>query len=154
MSDVYDVMAYSPHQQRVERFMQLADQHVPLQAFVPNRKTRELRAKLILEEAAETIQALGFSLTHDPNTGGLAVKPSGDCDVEGVLDGCGDLSVVTIGTLSAFGIPDEPVLAAVDHANLRKFGPGSYQREDGKWMKPPDWQPPDMMAIWKAMEPL
>jgi len=55
--------------------------------------------------------------------------------------------VVTIGTLIAFGVDDEPVLEEVDQANLRKFGPGSYERDDGKWIKPPDWTPPDILGV-------
>ena len=35
----------------------------------------------------------------------------------------------------------------VDQANLRKFGPGSYERDDGKWIKPPDWTPPDILGV-------
>jgi predicted HAD superfamily Cof-like phosphohydrolase len=61
-----------------------------------------------------------------------------------VVDGCADISVVTIGTLIAFGVDDETVLEEVDASNLRKFEPGSYRREDGKWIKPPSWTPPDI----------
>jgi len=74
-------------------------------------------------------------------------------DVEGVVDGCADISVVTIGTLIAFGVDDEPVLEEVDSANLRKFGPGGYRREDGKWMKPPDWTAPDIGGAIKRGSP-
>jgi len=35
----------------------------------------------------------------------------------------------------------------VDENNLTKFGPGSYKREDGKWMKPPDFVGPDLSYL-------
>jgi predicted HAD superfamily Cof-like phosphohydrolase len=67
-----------------------------------------------------------------------------------IVDGCADVIVVTTGTLSACGVADSAVQNEVDQANLRKFGPGSYKREDGKWMKPPDFRPPDIEAVLAA----
>ena len=135
--------------------MQLAGQDTPDTVQIPDRATCRLRAKLILEEAFETVTALGIRLEH--NGKNLAFDQidfvdGGEVDLEGVVDGCADISVVTIGTLVAFGVEDVPVLEEVDRANLRKFGPGSYAREDGKWMKPPDWVPPDVLGVLQAPE--
>ena len=139
------------HYRRIRQFMQHAGQETPSQTTIPDEETRLLRARLILEEALETVHALGVSV----HVGGrnealeesdLHLQPSGPVDLEGVVDGCADVSVVTMGTLVAFGIDDEPILEEVDSANLRKFGPGGYRREDGKWMKPADWTPPDIEA--------
>ncbi len=136
--------------------MQKAGQATPTTPKIPDEATRILRAKLILEEALETVEALGVHVTVDTNRAGrtildrnegLTFEASGDVDLEGVVDGCADISVVTIGTLIAFGVDDEPILEEVDGANLRKFAPGSYVRDDGKWMKPPDWRPPDIMGV-------
>ena len=91
-----------------------------------------------------TVQLAGQKISHQTP---LDYAVDGDANLEGVVDGCADISVVTIGTLIAFGVEDEPVLKAVDEANLRKFGPGSFVREDGKWMKPPDWTPPDILGV-------
>jgi predicted HAD superfamily Cof-like phosphohydrolase len=140
------------HQQRIRSFMQNAGQDTPAEPIIPDASTRILRAKLILEEAFETVAALG--LTARLNGGAnvevtasdLVFEPTGEVDVEGVADGCADISVVTIGTLIAFGIDEEPLLEEVDAANLRKFGPGGYRRDDGKWMKPPGWTGPDIAA--------
>ncbi len=136
----------SKHQRRVERFMQLAGQELPDRPFLPDLETRKLRANLILEEATETIKALGFSLGFDYGDNIVLVD---DCkpDLEQIIDGCSDLSVVTIGTLSACGIPDEAVLKITDENNLAKFGAGGYRREDGKWIKPPDHKPPDYSEV-------
>ena len=124
---------------------------------MPDEETRLLRAKLILEEAVETIKAMGVGVRlrdSEGHAGVVTVDPhelsfyiEGEVDLEGVVDGCADVSVVTVGTLIAFGVDDEPILEEVDQANLRKFGPGSYAREDGKWMKPPGWTPPDILGV-------
>ena len=147
----------TPHYTRVREFMQKVGQETPSTPVIPDEKTRLLRAKLILEEAIETIQAMGVEVRlrdTEGHTGVVTVDPheltfsiKGEVDLEGVVDGCADISVVTIGTLIAFGVDDEPILEEVDQANLRKFGPGSYAREDGKWMKPPDWTPPDILGV-------
>ena len=145
----------SQHQKRVERFMHLAGQAVPETVTIPDEDTRLLRAKLILEEAFETINALGVDVFCDgditvplqPCDIELLVSEDRDCDLFEVVDGCCDIMVVTTGTLSAFGVIDDLCQIEVDNANLRKFGPGGYKREDGKWVKPPDWVQPD----WKSV---
>lgn len=139
----------TPHYQRVKEFMQKAGQATPEGAFEPNAATRILRAKLILEEALETVEALGVRVHangHEVLEDDLTYDAEGEFDLEMVVDGCADISVVTIGTLIAIGVDDEPVLQEVDAANLRKFGKGGYRRDDGKWMKPPDWTAPDIMG--------
>ena len=139
----------TPHYARVKEFMQKVGQDTPEGAVIPDEKIRILRAKLILEEALETVAAMGVTV----HVGGqevaeeeLVYAAPNDVDLKEVVDGCADISVVTIGTLIAFGVDDEPVLEEVDASNLRKFGEGSYRREDGKWMKPPGWTPPDIMG--------
>jgi len=149
----------SSHQKRVDEFMKLANQEVPSSPIVPSESTRRLRCKLILEEALETINALGFDICIDEDmklipsdfdTGFIdfTVNDSGPNLVE-IADGCADIKVVTTGTLTACGIDDEELQIAVDENNLAKFGPGSYRRDDGKWMKPPDHRPPDIESIIK-----
>ncbi|MBT5250426.1 MAG: hypothetical protein P8H65_01150 [Rhodothermales bacterium] len=129
--------------------MQKVGQDTPEGAVVPDEKTRILRAKLILEEALETVDALGVHVHIEGIEiveEGLQYSGGGEINLQEVADGCADISVVTMGTLIAFGIDDEPLLEEVDASNLRKFGEGSYRREDGKWMKPPGWTPPDIMG--------
>ena len=149
----------TPHQQRIDEFMRKAGQDVPDKPCIPDAKTRVLRARLILEEALETIHAMGVHVelrTHEDapsvfitSLKDLSIHAGGgdlEVDLEGVADGCADISVVTIGTLSAFGIADQPILEEVDAANLRKFGPGGHRNEHGKWIKPADWTPPNINA--------
>ena len=51
-------MQRSEHQQRVDEFMRLAKQNLPAVPTEPSEEVRLLRAKLIFEEAVETIRAL------------------------------------------------------------------------------------------------
>jgi predicted HAD superfamily Cof-like phosphohydrolase len=138
------------HQERIEEFMVLAGQDVPETPIIPDEDTRILRAKLIIEEALETVHALGVkisSCSEDVWEGSLTFKAEGECDIIEVVDGCLDVSVVSRGTLSAFGVSDEELLEEVDNNNLAKFGPGGYRRDDGKWVKPPTHQPPDIKGM-------
>ena len=119
----------TPHQQRVEEFMIKAKQTLPDRPTLPDEGIRLLRAKLILEEALETVFALGFSI----EVNGLEITSKrgfkeylhwdahDSPDLEGIADGCADIKVVTTGTLSACGIADDSVQREVDCNNLSKF---------------------------------
>ena len=185
----------TPHYNRIREFMQKAGQGTPEEVVTPDGEVRVLRAKLIFEEALETISALGVRVDEIRGaclqTMDLEFFDLGDdkVDLELVIDGCCDISVVTVGTLVAFGLPDKPFLEEVDRANLRKFEPpkcpecdapmrrsnhwngyywyctrdtahkllpleeGPYKRPDGKWIKPPDWTPPDILGILRDYAP-
>jgi len=151
----------TPHYNRIKEFMTKAGQDCPSKPIIPSGDIRVLRAKLILEEALETIRGLGITVSAnqyiditDEEECELLFTDSGEehVDIEEVVDGCADVSVVTIGTLIAFGVDDDPILREVDDANLRKFGPGGHKSDGtdgnatGKWIKPKDWQPPLIMA--------
>ncbi len=141
----------SEHQKKVDEFHRLAGHIDPTEPTVPSLETRRLRAKLILEEALETILGLGFSLVaHDSNGYAnkdfelLEIQPP---NLEEIADGCWDLRVVTTGTLSACGIDDTEGQEEVDNNNLAKFGPGGYRRDDGKWIKPKNHPKPRIKEI-------
>jgi predicted HAD superfamily Cof-like phosphohydrolase len=145
----------SVHQQSVEKFMELAGQSIPSSPVSPNLETRELRARLILEESLETIKALGFQVMAKEEIVDDNLVKFVDCfepDLIEIADGCADIKVVTTGTLSACGIDDEELQRDVDQNNLDKFGPGGHRRDDGKWVKPPNHQPPNISKILKDQE--
>ncbi len=153
------------HQMRVEIFMTKAKQNVPDKPTIPDADTRVLRAKLIMEECLETIWALGveievtdyldeeLNIFLDKNNK-LTIHPLSEDYVNliEIADGCADIKVVTTGTLSAFGIPDEVLQDLVDLNNLDKFGPGHMIREDGKLIKPPNHTPPKIKELLKSLE--
>lgn len=144
----------SEHYELVEQFSRMAGQQVLKCPGEPSAATRVLRAKLILEEALETIAALGVTVwTHDPEsvrtyrlTPEFISKYEADkpFDLEQVVDGCCDIKVVTTGTLVAIGVKDEEPQRVVDFNNLLKFGPGHTFRADGKLVKPPGHPAPDI----------
>ena len=141
------------HQDNVEELMRLAGQDLPANVCVPDENVRLLRAKLIMEEALETIEALGFDVYDVAGDGevkmhaiGFTARAEGPNLVEIVDGGC-DVIVVTTGTLSACGGPNSAFQNAVDQNNLGKFGPGGHRREDGKWIKPPGHNPPDIEGL-------
>lgn len=145
----------SLHQQNVAEFMRLASQQLPEFPVLPTPGVRLLRARLIFEEAMETIEALGvdvyLSNANDGNyqvcKDNVYIEIGGAADLVKIVDGCADISVVNTGALLACGVADLPVLDAVDYNNLAKFGPGHTKREDGKLIKPPGHKPPDFERI-------
>lgn len=150
-------------QQLVDEFMRLAGQYTGgAKPFVPSIPSRRLRIKLIAEELSELATASGLcmdmiiygdshtnKLTEITNLEQLAMSNSVPSVID-VADAIADLLYVVYGTAVAWGIDIDPVFKAVHEANMRKFGPGGYEREDGKWMKPPDWEAPDIAGVLKS----
>jgi predicted HAD superfamily Cof-like phosphohydrolase len=153
--------AKSPHQLRVEAFMHAAQQAVPNSPQVPADEIRLCRARLIYEEALETINAMGVQVEIAAGDNSTAIlnspkdatirdtemKITNLADLQEVADGCADLRVVTTGTLSAFGIADELLQEEVDYNNLEKFGKDYCVRSDGKIIKSPQHRSPDLGAV-------
>jgi len=130
----------------VEIFMAKAHQEIPVRPTMPDLKTRQLRARLMLEEVLETIN-LGLGLEvqlKSPNLNGtfdvqdLAYVERSPGDLIQIADGCCDVNVVTKGTGSACGIALRPCFKLVSGNNLMKFAPGHTFRSDGKLVKPPN----------------
>lgn len=153
----------SEHVQLVAAFNKLAGSEVSNTIQIPDAGTRILRAKLILEEALEAVEALGVTAVlsegEDPtatiNIKSLSFEDLGTdkVDVVGLAKECCDVRVVTTGTLVAFGIPDTYTLQNfVDTNNILKFrkDKDGYKREDGKWVKPSD-HPKPRIAEFLAM---
>lgn len=149
----------SEHYGNVAAFMRLAKQNVPNKPTIPSEEIRLLRAKLILEEALETIEALGVRAAIHVADGefvdivdDLQFYAVGEPNLEEIIDGCCDIKVVTTGTLVACGIPDVMFQEEVDNNNLAKFGPGHTIREDGKLVKPPNHTPPKIAELLEKLQ--
>jgi predicted HAD superfamily Cof-like phosphohydrolase len=132
-------------QRRVEKFMLNARQQVPASPVIPEAGIRRLRAALILEEALETIEALGLvpigPSGHAIETTTTEFSEGQPPDLIEIADGCADIMVVTLGTLSACGIADDSVMMEVLDSNDSKFAEGSYINEIGKLIKSPHYTP-------------
>jgi predicted HAD superfamily Cof-like phosphohydrolase len=134
----------NPWQKGVRDFHVALDHPAPDKADA-SRVRRELRAALILEEALETVAALGFRyipLRMDK----LDLRAVAEPDWPLVLDGLCDLLYVTIGTAVELGIDLDPFFEEVHRANMAKVG-GGYDA-NGKTRKPEGWQPPRIEELW------
>lgn len=99
------------------------------------KEVEDLRWQLIAEEISE----LGDSMFDT-------------FDLAGIADGIVDSIYVLIGTAIAYGIDLRPVWDAVQAANMAKTGGG--KRDDGKILKPPGWEAPDVEGILNDQKPL
>lgn len=93
---------------------------------VPCQKDRELRVELIREEVEEW------------------QKAEAEQDLGSIADALADLIYVAIGAAITYGIDLRPVWAEVQRSNMAKVG--GRKREDGKWLKPDGWRPPDIQS--------
>jgi predicted HAD superfamily Cof-like phosphohydrolase len=140
-------------QSYVHEFMEAAGQTIGELGDEPEVRDRELRAKLIMEEAVETVAAMGFSVqasiypdtTSVENAIATFIKTYDKPDFIETIDGLCDLIYVVVGTAVTAGIDLGPHFTEVHRANMMKLqGP---KRADGKQLKPEGWQPPDHEAV-------
>jgi predicted HAD superfamily Cof-like phosphohydrolase len=147
--------------------MSVAAEHDPRQQLpeyvrVPPLAVRELRARLILEEAMETIHALGFNLAvaqpgevqpRRVDFSDMRLMGTGDPNLLEIIDGCVDTQYVTTGTLAACGVRDLPHIRAVNIANDAKFPGGVAIMANGKYQKPEGWTGPDHARLLRGAQP-
>ena len=145
----------SENQQQAEYCMRAAGQTVSTAPRVPTASERELRCKLVLEEAFELCEAMGVTVfsasgvrinptKHNP----LELLATGEVDWAESVDACCDLNVVSAGTMSCLGADDVPHMTEVNRANRDKFPNGKATlRADGKFLKPEGWRGPDHMKL-------
>lgn len=100
----------------------------------PSPKIEGLRFALEEEEFAEMLRAVGNG------------------DVPEMAKEIVDLIYVLIGRAVSYGIDLRPVWDAVQKANMAKVG--GPIREDGKRLKPPGWEPPDIKGILERQKSL
>ena len=114
----------------------------------------ELRAKLIMEEAVETVAAMGFTARGSIHAGwgehndvviADFAKTYQTPNTLDTIDGICDLLYVLFGAAVTMGFDVDPFFAEVHRANMTKLtGP---KRADGKQLKPEGWKPPDHKGI-------
>jgi len=91
-----------------------------------SQAVRNLRIRLIDEEAGETIEALQ------------------DANLVEIADGLADLLYVVFGTAVSYGIPIDEVFKEVHRSNMTK----TLDKDNGgKTMKGPDWESPKIREI-------
>jgi len=128
---------------------------------------RVLRAKLVLSEALEFVEAMGCGLAFKDATAdrsavcraalSFGIEPvsvlGGKVDLVEAADACADLRYVVIGSEITLGIPGDAVFDEVHRSNMTKFlpdGNGGFVAQfdaDRKVVKPPTWEPPDIASV-------
>ena len=128
---------------------------------VPADGRVRLRLTLIAEEFFELLESCGISLQtidaaiENANARGYMLHPMKNVldaignlpitvDLPEFADALADLDYVIEGSRLEFGINGAPVAAEVHRANMTKVG--GHRRTDGKWVKPPNFTPPDIGA--------
>ncbi len=145
------------HQLRVEDMMLKIRERtnypsLPDSPTIPSDFLLMKQARLVMEEFLELMDACGLRVTCELDSGELGLKKKRDVismELPHIAKELVDVSVVVTGLMSEFGLKDKPLLEAVDNANLRKFGPGSYVDERGKLRKPKDFQDVNMSECLK-----
>ena len=123
-------------------------QVIGLPYMIPQEEIRLLRSKLILEEALETIKALGCRVTQENPDADFEIHPYGDPSLEQIIDGCCDLNYVLTGCLASCGVPDVPHIQEVCRANEDKFPDGKAIFDGfGKYLKPEGWKAPNHQPL-------
>lgn len=114
---------------------------------VPNERGLDddrmaLRLALMAEELEEVVEAAGYVQTHRGEQ--ARFRKVREFDLAGVVDGCVDLTYVTLGTLIELGVSVGKFWAEVHRTNMAKD-----ERHDarGKIQKPPGWRPPRIAEI-------
>lgn len=115
---------------KVAEFHVRAEQDAPKEPTKANLYVRDLRYRLISEELDEYCKAK---------------------TIEEIADAIGDLLYVVLGAACAHGIDIEPVFDEIHRSNMTKFVDG-YLREDGKYVKGPSWEPPDIAGVLRRQK--
>ncbi|WP_349238414.1 hypothetical protein [Nocardioides sp. InS609-2] len=110
---------------------------------------RALRARLVLEEALEFVEAMGCDATVDDvdvtkDSVTVEINRDVETDLVEATDALADLNVVGKGSALTLGIPVDDAFRIVHRTNMAKLGPDGepIRRDDGKVQKPEGWQPP------------
>jgi predicted HAD superfamily Cof-like phosphohydrolase len=116
----------SPEQRMVQEFHKKHDLPHATRPAMPSAKDRMRRARLIVTEAAEFLEAADQ---------GNFVE---------MVDALADLLVVTYGTAVELGVDLEPVFVEVHRSNMSKNG---GLDSGGKVLKGPAFSPPDIAGV-------
>lgn len=103
----------------------------PDECKFPEREIRELRIKLLKEEYEEYLAA-------ETNN-----------DMVEVADAMADMIYIIAGTAVRYGVKLDLIFGEVHRSNMEKIWSDGkvHHRDDGKVLKPPSWQPPNIARI-------
>jgi predicted HAD superfamily Cof-like phosphohydrolase len=144
----------SPFQAMVAEFHRALDFPVRDTPTVPSDDEVQLRARLILEETREVMEAMFpdadwcrmFSEAQNALDPAWGTEPR--VDLPSLAHELADLHYVVSGTAVQLGIDEAAVFRAVHNANVNKAGGGKDER--GKARKPDGWAPADVASVLRA----
>ncbi len=155
-------------QKQVEEFHQAFGVPVNQTPCELSDERRLLRAKLIMEEAEETMSTLGVYR----NSKGVFCVDADGMDSVGTADGLADLLYVTFGACLEFGIDAQAVFDEVHRSNMSKAWHNDelvdmpkdcsefeikhpmycVKRADGKIIKSPSYSPADIKSVLEKLK--
>ena len=108
-------------QRSIAKMMELYEQGVrPLPAMLTDPKERLLTANLVVEEALEFAEAMGFNAIEKED-GSIKLVPHGrEPDLINAADAIGDELVVILGAANRLGVSAPDVFAEVNRSNMSK----------------------------------
>lgn len=120
-------------QYKVRQFMlEVKELDLPRQPAIPSEDIRLLCDSLMGEELEELCDAMRAK------------------DLVGIADGLADLLYVVYYTANAYGLVMQPIFDEVHRSNMTKKG--GAKREDGKQLKSPSYEPPNLEPLIKAQQ--
>lgn len=146
-------------QELVAVMMKTFGQSVRYKPSMPDTpEERLLRATLVLEEAIEFVEALGFEIftfekpneDNEVSVNTWSLRPVALPDMIEAADAIADILVVTYGGANALGINADKALKEVHKSNMTKVrADGTVERRpgDGKVVKPSTYEPPNMHKV-------
>lgn len=136
----------------------VAEQDVPSKPSI-RAYPRVLRARLVMEEAIEFVEASGLNfaveragqghVSGQGEAGRWGFTENGVENWAGMIDAIVDTIYVAIGAAVQMGVDLDPFFEAVHAANMTKRGGPTDL--NGKKLKPLGWRPPDIEGVLRKM---
>lgn len=138
-------MRHNYHVTPVLEFHEAFGHPVAWSPTVATAELRVLRAKLLLEEALEFVEAAGLEVTGNPANPNLTVRQDAQPDLVKMADALADVRVIADGSNIVFGLPGNKIFLLAHEANMSKLGADGkpIYRSDGKILKGPNFRPPE-----------
>jgi len=134
--------------ERVREFHETFGHPVGKAPLTPTVDRMKLRLALILEEAAELTDAMGFDgeLIRQATADVLEKGVVEHADLIEIADALGDIEYVVNGAALECGINLPQVVSEIHHSNMTKLGPDGkpIYRDDGKILKGEGYRPPNI----------
>lgn len=132
----------------VKEFHETFGHPVGAEPLIPTADRVKLRLALILEEAAELAEAMGYDgeIVRDATDIMFEVGTVQHGDLVPAIDALGDLEYVVNGAAIEYGVHLPTAVEEIHRSNMTKLGPDGkpIYREDGKILKGEDYEPPNI----------